>query len=85
MKKAKLTGYKEYGKYTTNVEYEYRGHTYFVEFANDWSYCITKPHIQHEDAQRYIDKMIENKSDVIKEYTGECERALDELFKEWWD
>ena len=46
-------------KYTTSIEYEYRGKTYHVEYANDWTYCITPPHIQHEDAQRKIDQEIE--------------------------
>lgn len=82
MTKAKQTGFKIYNKHSTNVEYEYRGYTYEVEFANDWSYCITKPHIQHEDAQRRIDELIKNKSNnKNRKYTGECEKALNEWFE----
>ena len=48
-----------YGKHANVVEYEYRGRTYYVEYANDWTYCTTPAKIQHEDAQSRIDKEIE--------------------------
>ena len=58
MKAKKL--FTTYGKYVDMVTYEYRGHQYDVEFARDWTYCTTPAKIQHEDAQRRIDKQIED-------------------------
>lgn len=56
--KAKMVS-KLRGKYATNIEYEYRGHTYWVEYANAMDYCITAPRIQHQIEQEKIDKRIE--------------------------
>lgn len=53
-----------YDKYSNTVTYEYRGHTYDVEYATCQSYCVTNPRIQHEDAQRKIDKMIEREENI---------------------
>lgn len=47
------------GTYSTSIEYEYRGKTYWVEYPNSFTYCVTPPHIQHEQAQAEIDKEIE--------------------------
>ena len=47
------------GKYSTTIEYEYRGKHYQVEYPNCFTYCVTPPHIQHRDAQREIDREIE--------------------------
>ena len=59
MVKAKPTGFKIYnGRYSTFVEYEYRGMNYEVEYANDMSYCVTSPRVQHENAQAEIDKVL---------------------------
>lgn len=58
MKKAKMIA-KYYDKYTTHIEYEYRGHKYEVEYANATSYCVTPAHIQHMIEQSRIDRMIE--------------------------
>lgn len=82
MTKAKQTGFKIYNKHSTDVEFEYRGYTYYVEYSNDMSYCITKPHIQHCLEQERIDKIIKDRSMQKGKYTGECEKALDELFEE---
>lgn len=57
--KAKQTGFVLHGKYADHVEYEYRGYTYEVEYAKDWSYCCTPAHIQHQDEQTKIDRFIE--------------------------
>ena len=58
--KAIPTGSKTYNRqYSTFVEYEYRGHKYEVEYANDWTYCVTPAKVQHEEAQAAIDKMID--------------------------
>lgn len=48
-----------YGKHSNVVTYEYRGRKYDVEYARDWTFCTTPANIQHEDAQRKIDKEIE--------------------------
>lgn len=57
MKAKKL--FTTYGKYSNVVTYEYRGRQYDVEYARDWTFLTTAPKIQHEDAQRKIDKQIE--------------------------
>jgi len=57
MKATKL--FTTYGKYADTVTYEYRGKRYDVEYARDWTYCTTPAKIQHEDAQRKIDREIE--------------------------
>ena len=63
-RKAKATGNRTYNRhYSTFVEYEYRGHTYEVEYANDWSYCVTPAWVQHKEAQEYIDMMIDKKDE----------------------
>jgi hypothetical protein len=51
-----------YGKHVNMVTYEYRGHQYDVEFAKDWTYCTTPARLQHEYAQRRIDKKIESEA-----------------------
>lgn len=48
-----------YGKHSNIVTYEYRGVQYDVEYANNYTYCVTPAKVQHEDAQAKIDKMIE--------------------------
>lgn len=48
-----------YGKHSNVVEYEYRGKTYYVEYANDWTYCTSPASVQHKNAQERIDKEIE--------------------------
>ena len=83
--KAKATGFKTYNRqYSTNVEYEYRGHTYEVEYANDWSYCVTPAKVQHEEAQEYIDNLIDNpKKDEPKEVR--YEDTAEYGFKKFWE
>lgn len=51
-----------YGKHSNVVTYEYRGKQYDVEYANDYTYCVTPAHIQHKNAQAKIDKIIEQES-----------------------
>ena len=59
MYKASKTGYSGRTKHSTFVEYEYRGKKYEVEYANDWTYCVPSPRVQHMDAQARIDREIE--------------------------
>ena len=69
-----------YGKYSNTVVYEYRGHTYDVEYAACTSYCATSPKIQHEDAQHKIDKMIEQ-DEYMKKHPEEFKSFdMDEIF-----
>ena len=73
-----------YGKYANEVEYEYRGKHYFVEYANDWTYCVTPPRIQHEDAQERIDKEIAmEESDAKREHR--YEDTAEYGFNVFWD
>lgn len=71
-----------YGKHSNIVTYEYRGMQYDVEYANDYTYCVTSPKVQHKDAQEKIDKMIEqaNKPKEHK-YEDTAEYGL----KMFWD
>lgn len=57
---AKKTGNVFRDKYYTQVEFEYRGNTYEVEYANSWLCCVAPAHIQHKDKQAAIDKAIDN-------------------------
>lgn len=65
-----------YGKHSNVVTYEYRGKTYDVEYATDWTYCITPAKVQHEDAQRRIDNLINQKEQLQNKH----EFNLDEVF-----
>lgn len=71
IQKAKKTGFVEYGKYSDEVEYEYRGKTYFIEYAKGITYCCTSPRTQHINAQAKIDKQIEAENRPKKPYRYE--------------
>ena len=60
MKAKKL--FTMYGKHSNTVTYEYRGKQYDVEYANDYTYCVTPAKVQHKDAQARIDRIIEQES-----------------------
>lgn len=77
MKATKL--FTTYGKYANSVTYEYRGHQYDVEYANDWTYCVTPARIQHENAQQKIDKQIEQELKMQEEEQQPID--LDEIWK----
>lgn len=64
--KAIPTGVKFYEKFSTFVEYIYKGHKYEVEYPNAIDYCITSPKIQHELAQRNIDSIINKEKKSIE-------------------
>ena len=72
------TGNKFYNKYSNFVEYSYKGHKYEVEYPNDNSYSVSSPKVQHEDAQRAIDRLIANENKSEKE---SAEVGLDTFFK----
>lgn len=71
-----------YGKHSNIVTYEYRGMQYDVEYANDWTYCITSPKVQHEDAQARIDETLDNPKPQ-REYR--YEDTAEYGFKLFWD
>lgn len=73
---AEKTGFVLYEKYSNFVEYIYRGHKYFVEFATGMTYGCTSPRLQHEIEQDKIDRMIDDKP------TG---KPLDEQMDEIWN
>lgn len=51
-----------YGRHSNHVTYEYRGRRYEVEYASDYTYCVTPAWIQHRDAQERIDRQIEQEA-----------------------
>lgn len=59
---AKKTGFVMYNKYSNDVEYEYRGYKYFVEFPTCNNYGCTSPKLQHEIEQEKIDRLIDEKN-----------------------
>ena len=80
MKAKKLEVYRD--KYFTCIVYEYRGHTYEVEYANGWQVCCTPAWIQHRDKQAEIDEMLDNpKPEIVQDINQE----LDEIWNmfEW--
>lgn len=80
--KAQKTGFVMYSKYSNEVEYEYRGYKYFVEFPTGMTYGCTSPKLQHEIEQEKIDRMIEEeKKPRQPNETETCDYALDMFFK----
>lgn len=67
-------------KYSNTVVYEYRGHTYDVEYATCQSYCVTNPKRQHEDAQRKIDELIEQEKNMKENADKMKPIDMDEIF-----
>ena len=81
--KAKLLGKvkDKYDKYKTDLIYEYRGKTYVITaYDNGYSESLAT---QHKRVQTRIDNEMDNPQ-PIQPYTGEVDKALDELF-EYWD
>ena len=80
--KAKYIGCVHYGWEHTELEYEYRGKTYFVTKNNN-GYFDKSLKQQHEEAQKDIDARIEenNKEPAKWKYEGSAQEAFD-LF---WD
>ena len=82
-KEAQKTGFKMYGKCSTDVEYEYRGVTYFVEYSNDDSYCCSPAWVQHKNEQARIDEEIEAESKPKKPHR--YEDTAEYGFNLFWD
>lgn len=77
---AKKTGFVIHDKHIDTVEYEYRGCTYEVRYAKDWTISITSPRIQHKDAQERIDQIIDGEEEE-KHCTENAQVGFDKL----WD
>ena len=83
--KAKKTGFVIYSKYSNEVEYEYRGHKYFVEFPTGMAYGCTSPKLQHENEQEKIDHMIAEKNKPHEPYNFDAEMKKIFEMLEWVD
>lgn len=76
--KARYIGCIHDGWEHTELEYEYRGHKYFVTKHNN-GYMDKSLRQQHEEEQKRIDEQIEHKDDPIPEwkYEGSCQEGFD--------
>ena len=54
------------GKYSDTVVYLYRGKTYEVEYAKDWSYCCSPAWVQHRDGQARIDDELDHPKPAVE-------------------
>ena len=81
--KAKKTGFVMYSKYSNEVEYEYRGYKYFVEFPTGMAYGCTSPKLQHEIKQDKIDRMIDEKNKHHKPINFDAEMKKIFEMLEW--
>lgn len=77
------TGFVIRNKYSNEVEYEYKGRKYFVEYATGFNYCCVSPKLQHENKQAEIDRRIEEEKSPRQpiDKTKTCDYALDMFFK----
>ena len=82
---AKKTGFVMYSKYSNEVEYEYRGYKYFVEFPTGMSYECISPKLQHEIEQEKIDRMIAEKNKPHEPYNFDAEMKKIFEMLEWVD
>lgn len=78
--KAKFIGkvYDRYGKYI-DLEYEYKGHTYFIRnhfFGNAMDESLSQ---QHKEEQKRIDNLISNKTEVKEEGSFDFEEIWNML------
>lgn len=66
--KAKFIGkvYDRYGKYV-DLEYEYKGYTYFIRNHFSGNAMDENLYQQHKEEQKKIDNLINNKTEVKKE------------------
>lgn len=74
--------------YYWESEFEYRGQTYTVTYSSSFSaFKQTPAYIQHKDAQRRIDEMLDNPKPVLDNASEikSFEEQLDEIWEmlEW--
>ena len=71
----------KYNAYRTDLVYEYRGKTYVITaYDNGYSESLRD---RHKREQARIDRELSENQKPIQPYTGEVEKALDELFEYW--
>ena len=58
--------YDRYGKYV-DLEYEYKGHTYFIRRHFSGNAMDESLYQQHKEEQKRIDNLINNKTETKKE------------------
>lgn len=78
-KAKKLNTYRD--KYFTVIEYEYRGCTYEVEYANGWQVCCTPTWVQHRDEQAKIDEMLDNPKPFVRKESKPIMEQMDDIWK----
>lgn len=78
--KAKFIGkvYDRYGKYV-DLEYEYKGHTYFIRNNFSGNAMDESLYRQHKKEQERIDSLINNKTEIKKEGTFDFEEIWNML------
>ena len=78
--KAKFIGkvYDRYGKYI-DLEYEYKGHTYFIRNHFSGNAMDESLYQQHKKEQERIDNLINNKTETKKEGSFDFEEILNML------
>ena len=66
----------------TTLVYEYRGHTYYIDKANN-GYLQEPIWKQHQDCQKAIDEMIAKENEPVKEwqYEGSAQEGFDNFWK----
>ena len=84
MNKAKLIGkiYDRYGKFV-DLEYEYRGKTYFIRNHFSGNAMDEQLWIQHNEAQKAIDNELD--SPIDRNHTWRYEGSADEGFDLFWN
>lgn len=78
--KAKFIGkvYDRYGKYV-DLEYEYKGHTYFIRNNFSGNAMDESLYQQHKKEQERIDNLINNKTETKKEGSFDFEEIWNML------
>ena len=78
--KAKFIGkvYDRYGKYV-DLEYEYKGHTYFIRNHFSGNAMDESLSQQHKEEQKRIDNLISNKTEVKEEGSFDFEEIWNML------
>ena len=78
--KAKFIGkvYDRYGKYI-DLEYEYKGHTYFIRNHFSGNAMDESLYQQHKEEQERIDNLINNKTETKKEGSFDFEEIWNML------
>ena len=78
--KAKFIGkvYDRYGKYV-DLEYEYKGHTYFIRNHFSGNAMDESLYQQHKEEQERIDNLINNKTETKEEGSFDFEEIWNML------